>query len=84
MCAHVCVCVCLYLCVCVAKPSGIKQLWPSFCCKGGIRVLLGGGGLTHLQTLFEERKLLRKVQGKVRNIPSCQFDDGKALIEDEP
>ena len=86
-CVCVCVCVLLYLCVCVCMLQNrvvSSSSGPLFAARGGMRVLLEGGGLTHLQTLFEERKLLRKVQGKVRNIPSCQFDDGKALIEDEP
>ena len=78
-----CVCVSIFVCVLqnrvVSSSSG-----PLFAARGGMRVLLGGGRLTHLQTLFEELKLPRKMQGKVRNIPSCQFDDGKALIEDEP
>ena len=87
VCLTVCasVCVCVYICVCVLQNRVVSSSsGPLFAARGGMRVLLEGGGLTHLQTLFEELKLLRKMQGKVRNIPSCQFDDGKALIEDEP
>ena len=59
-----CVCKSLFVCecLCVAKPSGIKQLWPSFCYKERDGGSVGGGGLTHLQTSFEEPRYLRKMQ----------------------
>ena len=51
-----CVCVSLYLfvsvCVCVAKPSGIKQLWPSFCYKGRDEGSVGGRGIDTLADII--------------------------------
>lgn len=60
-----CVCVSLYLfvSVCVLQNRVVSSSsGPLFATRGGMRVLLGGGGLTHLQTSFEEPRYLRKMQ----------------------
>ena len=49
-----CVCKSIFVCecVCVAKLSGIKQLWPSFCYKGRDEGSVGGRGIDTLADII--------------------------------
>ena len=60
-----CVCKSIFVCECVCVLQNrvvSSSSGPLFATRGGMRVLLGGGGLTHLQTSFEEPRYLRKMQ----------------------